>query len=168
VEQCFVALIGEGGKQAALEFGGRREQLQALVGMGCQHDGVKTFLLSRRGCHHSCALIFRDRDDRVCQLGRTEDIKHLGEVTARSPFNGEPWVMCRHPEETMVVEKMEKSGSWEIKNASRFGRPDGRTHRNEVEIEEMRTKAVAFAESREILAVKFRMFPGGVARRLDG
>ena len=76
--------------------------------------------------------------------------------------------MGRHSEEAVVVEKMKQGGCGKIEDAARFRRPDGRTHRHQIEIEKIGAEAVSPAEGGEILPVEFGMFPGGVPGRLVG
>ena len=151
MEECRVALVPKGGEEASLFFRGAAEHREALVGMGGHDDGIKALPRSRGGRHPGPIGIFRDQGYRITESWLAEHREYFFHIAAGATIHGEPWMVGGDAEEAMVVEKMEQGGGRKIEDATRLRRPDGGTHRDQVEIDEVGAEAVTPAESGEIL-----------------
>ena len=151
MEERLVALVAEGGEQAALFLGGLTEHGEALVGMCGEHHRIKSFPVARSRGDPCARFILNNGSNWIGNAGSTEDLQHFTEIGPRASLDGEPRVMRGDAEKAVVVEEVQERGRGEIEDPARFRGPDRGTHGNEVEVDEVGAEPVALAEGGKIL-----------------
>ena len=142
--------------------GGGKEP-EALISMGGKDDDVKALACSRCCRDPSPIFFFLHCNNRIAETRLAQSLQHLFHIRAGTAIHREPRMVRGDSEKSMIMEEMEQRRCGEVEDATRLRRPDGGTHRNEVEIKEVAAKAVPLAECGQILQVQIGPLVRGVA-----
>lgn len=146
VESGGVFLIPERREESRLVIGRVSEQGEGFIRMGGDDHAIEGERLAAVETDGGFGGRFAGFDNLRRKADWCESSEEFVAVGLRSTGNGEPVVVGRDAQESVVLEKPNEAERREVEHTGRIGGPDRRTHGEEVKIQEIFAKAVALGE----------------------